>query len=425
MITSFDKSRRAYASPIQVLGNFLEPVLLPFVLSRGMVFVLAMALEWLLSSGRIIHYAYIGTGPLTTLAPVFDGNWYLDIVKHGYSTSADFSREQNYHFFPLYPFLITLVGSLTGLAQLPGGYNIVGVLLSHIFFLAALAMLYRLVLLVWNDATLARRTVWLLCALPWAYVFSMLYAESLFLMIIVAALLVAYRTYNSPGVTAVLLAGLCAGLSTLTRPQGFVVALSVAWMVAVAPKGLRLSTRVLYATLAGLPSALAMLGFALYIAQHTGSGNLLAISKVTNAWGSGLIGDLERVFVLPPANSMWHIDLFATLALVGWIAFTIWLVAKFIGIQRTRGASVLPAIRPEGTRVLWAFVIFAVGSLLITVLNNPMNLGWGRYFLLIFPVFWPLLWKIKEERRFRMLLISCASFQCLLYAGAIIAQVTP
>src|SRR5205814_6350863 len=123
----------------------------PFLLSRAWVLVLALALQWSLDSGAVRKYDYVGVAPLSTLSATFDGNWYADVAAHGYSASADTSQEQNYAFFPLYPFLMRLAGDASGLSALRGGYNLAGVLLSHLFFLAALALLYRLTLAAWSD----------------------------------------------------------------------------------------------------------------------------------------------------------------------------------------------------------------------------------------------------------------------------------
>src|SRR5437763_1103649 len=143
MITAIEARRATSGRAVRSLINAMGPVLLPFVVSRSLVLIVAAVLEWLLDSGLAHKYAYIGDAPLATLSATFDANWYNDIAANGYSASPDLSQPHNYHFFPLYPFLMRLSGDLTGLGQLHGGYGLAGLILSHLFFFLALFMLYQ------------------------------------------------------------------------------------------------------------------------------------------------------------------------------------------------------------------------------------------------------------------------------------------
>src|SRR5688500_3287901 len=165
----------------------MQPVLPAFLVTRGFVLVIALVLQWLLDSGRIFRYAYIGDAPLAPLSAVFDANWYGSIATGWYDISADAGEQSNLHFMPLFPILMRVVGSVLGLSGVQGGYNLAGVVLSHICFLVALVLLYKLTLEIWGDEKLAVRTVWLLSCMPWAFVFSMAYTESLFLMLILGS----------------------------------------------------------------------------------------------------------------------------------------------------------------------------------------------------------------------------------------------
>src|SRR5919202_251794 len=64
---------------------------------------------------------------------------------------------------------------------------VVGVLISNLALLGALAVLYRLVRLDYGD-TVATRTVWLFALFPTAFFFSAVYAEALFLLLTVASI---------------------------------------------------------------------------------------------------------------------------------------------------------------------------------------------------------------------------------------------
>jgi hypothetical protein len=106
----------------------------------------------------------------------WDGIWFLQISRFGYDDGPTAA------FFPLYPLALKVVGS--GL--------IVAVLLTTLFFLAALVALHELTALeLGPDA--ARWTVLALAFSPMAFFFSALYSESLFLALSVGAVLAARK----------------------------------------------------------------------------------------------------------------------------------------------------------------------------------------------------------------------------------------
>jgi hypothetical protein len=402
---------------------FIQPVALPYLVSRCIVLGTAILLQWLLDTGYLFKLGYIGDAPLATLSATFDANWYGMIATGGYSTSADFTQPQNYHFFPLYPLLMRLTSDLAGLGTIDGGYYFMGVLLSHAFFLVALGLLYKLTVDTWRDTTIARKTIWLICVLPWAHVFSMTYTESLFLMLTAAALLVAYDNRLHASFMGAASAGVLAGLATLTRPQGFVVGLAVVWLVGLVPRDLSLNKRIMHSITALLPSIVAALGFALYVAIHTGSGNILAIQQTTTAWGTNWIADLPRLFSLPPANPMWFLDMQATLTLLLWAAAMILL---FIQVYRfNKGAPSIFNASFMSPRASIAFLIYTAGSLLLTLLGNPMNIGWGRYMLATFPLVWLIATYLTNSGTFRRVAMVAMGSQVLFMFSVVIFQFTP
>jgi Gpi18-like mannosyltransferase len=216
--------------------NIAKYVTLPFLVSRVLILVVACYLQFILDSGIARKYGFIGEAPLSPLSAIFDANWYAQIASDGYSLSPDVTVQQNYQFWPLYPFLINMTGNMLGVSTLGGGYHIVGVVLSHLFFFIALVLLYRLTQQMWGDTSISTRSVWLMAALPWSFVFSMTYTESLFLFLSLAAISVAYSMRAGPKFSATLAVSLLAVLVTLTRPQGIIVALFVGCLVSMAPK---------------------------------------------------------------------------------------------------------------------------------------------------------------------------------------------
>jgi hypothetical protein len=422
--TEIRRSRSSYLrAAFSRFAGLVEPVIIPFAVSRGIILAVALCLEWLLKSGAVGYSSLVERGLLPTLSRIWDAGWYIDIAVNGYSTSANYAQELNWHFFPLYPFSMRMAGDFTGLGRLDGGYALAGTILSHVFFFAALVMLHRLTLLVWGDATLAKHSVWLVAALPWAFIFSTAYAESLYLMITVAAMLTAYIAHTSPTIVTVAAPGLLAALTMLTRPQGFLTALVVVWLVAVAPRQISLGRRLLYAAFGGIPTALAMLGFDIYIARISGTDDLMALSKSTRAWGGGLLADMQHVLVLPPENPVWLQYFLATLALLLWVGLTCYLVGRYVHMSRDKASAL--NVPESDSPAKWAFAIYAVAALLVTVASNPMHLGWGRYMLMVFPCIWALAWWAKGKVRFGHLVVMCLALQITLYGATLLADVTP
>jgi Mannosyltransferase (PIG-V) len=102
----------------------------------------------------------------------WDSGWYLSIVTHGYTKSSAV-------FFPIYPLLVK------ALAVLIHNVSVAGVLLSNSAFSVALVYLYALARREFDDDTAARAVLYLAAA-PAAVFFSALYAESLFVALVLA-----------------------------------------------------------------------------------------------------------------------------------------------------------------------------------------------------------------------------------------------
>ena len=136
----------------------------------------------------------------------WDGLWYKLIAEQGYGGEGPHKAA----FWPLYPWLMDYGGRLTGWTV-----DSVGYIVSHLAFAAALVLLYRLVALDF-DLVIARRTLWAIALFPTAFFFSAVYTESLFLALVVGALLAARlgRWW---------LAGAAGLLAALTRSYGILL----------------------------------------------------------------------------------------------------------------------------------------------------------------------------------------------------------
>jgi len=198
-------------------------VVVPFAVSRGAVLLIGLV------AATLIGYDpppteqatwRVAADPVRNLLARWDTFWYLDIASRGYQWNGNPLEQQNVVFFPLYPLLMRLSGALLGGHPLAGGLAV-----SLLAFLFALVYLWRLVADQFGTET-ATAAVVLLCSFPFAVFFSAVYTESVFLLIIVAAFFHARR--REFGTAAVW--GLLAGLA---RPNGFLLAVPMAWLAII------------------------------------------------------------------------------------------------------------------------------------------------------------------------------------------------
>jgi hypothetical protein len=139
----------------------------------------------------------------------WDSVWYLAIAAEGYGTS-----QAKPAFFPLYPLLAELAGLGLGSTLLGG------MLVSSASLAGALYLLRRLTELELGPAA-ARHAVWLTALFPMAFFHSAVYAEGLFLLLSVGAVLAARRE-------AWAWAGVLGGLAATTRSAGVVLLVALA-----------------------------------------------------------------------------------------------------------------------------------------------------------------------------------------------------
>jgi hypothetical protein len=383
----------------------------PFLLSRGVIFLVALVLTDTLARGALPLSPAIHPGLLSPLTNTWDAGWYISIARDGYDTAPPLSGQHNYAFFPLLPLLMRL---LVGADHPPSDYGLAGVILSHLAFLAALAVIYRLTVAVFRDRGMARRTVWIIALAPWAFVFSLAYTESLFLLLSSAAIWYAWRAaYTAPstrtGRVWMVLALACVALAALTRPPGVLVAIGVAWLYL---RRVALPTRRQRWGLVAAPFVVGGLGFGayvLYIGAHTGS--LGAVLQAARGWGVGFWPDLQAR--LGGGEALTWIYAALQLAFLGlWLLLTagLW---RLRGVDRIRGA-LAPGAVPPAAPGFGGFRLYAV-ALLGTLAQAPAALSLARYMLASFPCAWVLA-RLPLPRRIGLLLLAASlGLQVLLF----------
>jgi hypothetical protein len=132
----------------------------------------------------------------------WDSDWYLRIAESGYRWPSSTPA-----FFPLYSALVAGLGRLFG-----GHFLLAGLLVSLATGAAAFVLLFELVR-ARLGARDARRTVLYLALFPTSLFLGAVYAESLFLLLAIAAFVLAERGRLG-------WASVVAGLALLTRAQG-------------------------------------------------------------------------------------------------------------------------------------------------------------------------------------------------------------
>ena len=143
----------------------------------------------------------------------WDSFWYLKLAEHGYSMYSTWEQPgaTPYGAYPLFPALMWLVGKATGLSL-----AMAGVVVSNVAFLMALFVVFALAQRWSSDKIVAGFTVALLSFVPESFIFSAVYTESVFLLLVSASMLLYDRKQN-------VLAGLTAAVAGLARSNGIFV----------------------------------------------------------------------------------------------------------------------------------------------------------------------------------------------------------
>jgi len=241
---------------------------------------------------RMAIFAYLGTRALLLLVATangvndhsvlnqfthWDGIWYARLAEHGYPRYVAHSPT-TLGFFPLYPIVIWALGHVVvwGTADpLLRGIQYAGVFVSVLGGLVATVLVQKLATGWWEEAS-GRRAAILFAVFPGSVVFSMVYAEGIFIPLAIGTILALERRRW-------LAAGLLAGLAAATEPEALILVLvcAVSAGLELRRRGWRdpAARRSLLAPLLCVAGGVALLSylwawagspFATLIAQHDG-----------------------------------------------------------------------------------------------------------------------------------------------------------
>jgi hypothetical protein len=189
----------------------VREVLIDFVATRVAVIVIAELAAVIIGQRAGVHVQESGNLLLAVWGR-WDAVHYIDIAIQGYQ-GTDMA------FFPLFPFLIRVVGALAG------NHLVAGMLISNACFFFGLLYLYKLLEHEY-DRAVARRAIFYVSIFPTAVFFSAVYTESLFFMLTVASFY--YMRAHLWWV-----AGIFGFFAALTRVEGvlLVVPFAIEWFV--------------------------------------------------------------------------------------------------------------------------------------------------------------------------------------------------
>jgi len=336
----------------RLLRRFAYPLTV-WAASRAAVYLLIAMQNWTARRPRDTGFSWHA---LFGALGDWDAIWYRWIAQHGYDPSIGHGNTAA--FFPLFPLVWKPFTSL------PGPATFWATLLSSLLFGAALCLLYAITIARY-EADVARRTVLYLAIFPLSFVFSLPYAESLFLLLALAAFALTWHGRWWWGSVA-------GALAVLARPVGIALLPALCWR-RYRERGLDPAA---YLPLLLLPAA--ELGFYAYLAWRTGD-SLANVHAQERGWGRG-------VSVLPVVvvKATWDAFTAHHLRYLVHVAFTVlWCGLWYHAWRRLR----LPA----------EYLIFAA-LLLILPTSSGLILSIGRFGMVAFPLFWSLAVLGRDER---------------------------
>lgn len=175
----------------------MKKITLYLILNRVALFLIAFFLSGIKTFSEF----------LLTFGHRWDGNSYIFIATQGYVTAGP---EKNFLVFPpLYPLFIKII-SFLGINPILGG-----IIISNIFFILAMLVLYKLVIQKWGKK-IALVTIISISIFPTTYFFSVAYPESLFVFLFALS-------FYFAGKNKFFLSALAGGFASITRPFGLII----------------------------------------------------------------------------------------------------------------------------------------------------------------------------------------------------------
>lgn len=363
-----------------IINFFKKPeiryILVIFFVTRIILSIIGFSSRMMLESFNVnVNNFKYSSNPVLAVWGVWDTGYYLGIAEHGYSANLGkepmTKNQASYGFFPLYPLLIKMVNYIVH------NYYLAGLFVSNICLLLAAFILYKLVKIDYDHES-AISSVKYLFLFPTAFIFSGVFSESLFLLLL---LLTFYLSRHKKWL-AVSLSGF---FLVLSRPLGILMILPIAFEYFKSKefKIKNIDYKILYFLFWFLGLGL----FLLYVNRLTG--NFMGYFNTQNfGWGHVVSNPLLVI-----SQGLFSKDIFRLLSTSIFIIFGFALIVE---IKKIKFSYLLAAV------LLFVFPL-TTG---LVALNSML-----RYILPIFPFFIGLALLAKNKTSDELLIISLSLLQ--------------
>ncbi len=295
----------------------------------------------------------------------WDSYWYLDIIQNGYYLKQD-NTLSNVVFFPLYPMLMKLVGTI-----LFGHFILAGWLISSVSLVLACTYLYRIIREFHPDID-PELPVLLMLVFPTAFFLNVVYTEALFLLLTTGCFYYTLRRQFWH-------AGAFALFGALTHSNGVFLALPIFWETVQLHGWKSLFTQRIF------PMALAPIGMISFLAfDYFKFHDPLLFFKIESAWGRSFSINYD------------HFSLFSHPSIINMgidIVFTILIITAVVLVYQ---------------RLSRMYAVF-MSLTVFAALSSGTLMSIGRYSLALFPLF-ILLATIKNKTVLQAWIFGSALF---------------
>jgi hypothetical protein len=297
----------------------------------------------------------------------WDSNYYIRLAEGGYAPFLEAAG-----FFPLYPMLMAGLSRITGASPVT-----TGMLISHLSYLAAILLFYKLARLIRDDHAYAMRCVLYMLLFPSSFFFFATYAESLSLALSILAVYLVIHARPS-----YVQSGLALCLAAAARP--------VSWVLDIVPlvefiRRRQFSPRSLLSLAVGL--ALSISGVVLFVLHlYSITGTFLAIPQAQAKW--------QRQWELPWLT-LWkslRLALSSNNVTNDWFLYVInWSDLLFTLLALTLTALALWWSLQGSQRFSWSLSIYLFSSLAFIMSSQGLETVplWGmtRWVAALFPIY--------------------------------------
>ncbi len=322
-------------------------ILLLFITSRIVLTIIGVVSRILLEPFHGKEYVWVYSKYLwLDIWGVWDSGWYLNVAQNGYPPYFDPAVFSNWGFFPLYPLLMRIFGSIIR------SEFVAGIVISNICLIVTAIFLYKLVRID-SDKQTAFDSVKYLFVFPTAFILSGVFTESLFLLL---AVICFYYSKKQEWWKA----GIAGFFLSLTRFWGILIILPVLYEYLETKnfKFDKIKKNVLW--LALIP--LGLITFSVY--SFYKAGNYLAYLFVQNkAWGHGIANPFTSIIQAITASDL-------TVLFGALFAITVLLLILIF--------------RKKLAPSYWLFSLILIAA---TLSINPDFTSLPRYLVVIFPLF--------------------------------------